>query len=79
MPAASTMTFWRGNRADAGFTRAIPEVAAEFWASVHGRSFAHDSATGVFRRLDPALRHFRTSPDGPIPSGRTRPLTAACR
>jgi hypothetical protein len=54
------MTFWRGNRIDAEFTRAIPEVAAEFWASSYGRALA----AGYRYLLERELVTFLTAADG---------------
>jgi len=54
-----TMTFWRGNRVDAEFTRAIPEVAAEFWASRYGQELAAGD-----QLLERVLTSFLSAPDG---------------
>lgn len=50
-----TMTFWRGNRLDAEFTRDIQAVAIEFWAS---GGYSQDWP------LERSLRNFLTDPEG---------------
>lgn len=51
------MTFWRGNRIDAEFTKSIGELVEEFMASTYASELMP---------LDRALRLFLTDPDGPV-------------
>ena len=53
------MTFWRGNRLDAEFTREIQPLAFEFWASKYGQA----QLTAEIR-LEVSLRMFLTDPAG---------------